>query len=60
MFRLLLFLSGLVRFRSASRQIHPHQTTCFGNLQEGTTPPDGFMCPSGWKILSGYYQSLKD
>jgi 3'-phosphoadenosine 5'-phosphosulfate synthase len=25
--------------------------------RDGTTPPDGFMCPSGWKIVSGFYQS---
>ena len=27
--------------------------------KEGQSLPDGFMCPSGWKILADYYQSLK-
>jgi len=21
-------------------------------------PPDGFMCPGGWKVLVDYYESL--
>ncbi|XP_022134257.1 ATP sulfurylase 2 [Momordica charantia] len=25
----------------------------------GENPPDGFMCPSGWKVLVNYYQSLQ-
>lgn len=29
-----------------------------GLAREGASLPDGFMCPSGWKILSEYYQSL--
>ena len=27
--------------------------------REGRDPPDGFMVPSAWKILSEYYQSTK-
>lgn len=27
--------------------------------REGQDPPDGFMAPSAWKILSEYYQSAK-
>jgi 3'-phosphoadenosine 5'-phosphosulfate synthase len=27
--------------------------------RDGETPPDGFMCPTGWKVVSDYYQSLK-
>lgn len=27
--------------------------------REGETPPDGFMAPKAWKVLSDYYQSLK-
>ena len=27
--------------------------------REGQDPPDGFMAPSAWKILSEYYQSKK-
>eukprot|EP00730_Choanoeca_flexa_P003154 TRINITY_DN1130_c0_g1_i1.p1 TRINITY_DN1130_c0_g1~~TRINITY_DN1130_c0_g1_i1.p1 ORF type:complete len:608 (+),score=178.81 TRINITY_DN1130_c0_g1_i1:70-1893(+) len=26
--------------------------------REGEDPPKGFMCPSGWKVVSGYYQSV--
>jgi len=22
-------------------------------------PPDGFMCPGGWKVLVDYYDSLR-
>lgn len=25
----------------------------------GEQPPDGFMAPKAWKVLSDYYQSLK-
>ncbi|XP_051212993.1 ATP sulfurylase 2 [Lolium perenne] len=25
----------------------------------GENPPDGFMCPSGWKVLVDYYNSLQ-
>eukprot|EP00252_Welwitschia_mirabilis_P013425 TRINITY_DN2952_c0_g1_i1.p1 TRINITY_DN2952_c0_g1~~TRINITY_DN2952_c0_g1_i1.p1 ORF type:complete len:488 (+),score=-7.15 TRINITY_DN2952_c0_g1_i1:341-1804(+) len=25
----------------------------------GENPPDGFMCPGGWKVLVEYYQSLQ-
>ncbi|EXC00967.1 ATP sulfurylase 2 [Morus notabilis] len=25
----------------------------------GENPPDGFMCPGGWKVLVNYYQSLQ-
>ncbi|WOL04330.1 ATP sulfurylase 2 [Canna indica] len=25
----------------------------------GENPPDGFMCPSGWKVLVNYYQSIQ-
>ena len=24
----------------------------------GENPPDGFMCPGGWKVLVDYYDSL--
>lgn len=27
-----------------------------GFAREGVTPPDGFMCPTGWGIVSDYYQ----
>ncbi|KAG6496360.1 ATP sulfurylase 2-like [Zingiber officinale] len=27
--------------------------------RNGENPPDGFMCPSGWKVLVNYYQSLQ-
>ncbi|XP_056018272.1 bifunctional 3'-phosphoadenosine 5'-phosphosulfate synthase-like isoform X2 [Ostrea edulis] len=27
--------------------------------REGQDPPDGFMAPKAWKVLSEYYQSLK-
>eukprot|EP00898_Chlorokybus_atmophyticus_P000830 jgi/Chlat1/1748/Chrsp13S02155 len=26
----------------------------------GELPPDGFMCPGGWKVLADFYQSLGD
>jgi 3'-phosphoadenosine 5'-phosphosulfate synthase len=26
--------------------------------RSGEQPPDGFMCPTGWKVLSEYYQAL--
>lgn len=26
--------------------------------REGVQPPDGFMCPTGWKVVSDYYQNL--
>ncbi|XP_010536356.1 PREDICTED: ATP sulfurylase 2 [Tarenaya hassleriana] len=26
----------------------------------GENPPDGFMCPSGWKVLVKYYESLQE
>nr|KAG5714669.1 hypothetical protein BaRGS_000157 [Batillaria attramentaria] len=26
--------------------------------REGTNPPDGFMAPKAWKVMSEYYQSL--
>lgn len=26
--------------------------------KNGESPPDGFMCPGGWKVLVDYYQSL--
>lgn len=25
----------------------------------GENPPDGFMCPGGWKVLVKYYESLQ-
>lgn len=25
----------------------------------GENPPDGFMCPGGWKVLVNYYESLQ-
>jgi len=25
--------------------------------REGEDPPSGFMCPTGWKVVSGYYQA---
>ncbi|KAF3446761.1 hypothetical protein FNV43_RR11941 [Rhamnella rubrinervis] len=27
--------------------------------RSGENPPDGFMCPGGWKVLVQYYQSLQ-
>lgn len=29
-----------------------------GMARNGTTPPDGFMAPSAWKVMVDYYQSL--
>jgi len=26
--------------------------------REGTTPPDGYMCPTGWAVVAGYYAKL--
>lgn len=25
----------------------------------GEYPPDGFMCPGGWKVLVNYYENLQ-
>lgn len=27
--------------------------------REGENPPDGFMAPKAWKVLTTYYQSLE-
>lgn len=27
--------------------------------RSGENPPDGFMCPSGWKVLVKYYESMQ-
>lgn len=27
--------------------------------RNGENPPDGFMCPGGWKVLVEYYESLQ-
>lgn len=27
--------------------------------KSGENPPDGFMCPSGWKVLVNYYESVQ-
>jgi len=27
--------------------------------REGENPPDGFMAPKAWKVLTEYYQSLE-
>ena len=27
--------------------------------KNGENPPDGFMCPGGWKVLVDYYNSLQ-
>ncbi|XP_043713594.1 ATP sulfurylase 2-like isoform X1 [Telopea speciosissima] len=27
--------------------------------RNGKNPPDGFMCPGGWKVLVNYYESLQ-
>lgn len=27
--------------------------------KNGENPPDGFMCPGGWKVLVNYYESLQ-
>jgi len=27
--------------------------------RDGEDPPVGFMCPSGWKVVSNFYQSKK-
>lgn len=29
-----------------------------GYAKSGEQPPDGFMCPSGWKIIAEHYQKL--
>lgn len=39
-----LFISG-TKMRSFARS--------------GENPPDGFMCPSGWKVLVNYYKSMQ-
>lgn len=39
-----LFISG-TKMRSYARN--------------GENPPDGFMCPGGWKVLVSYYESLQ-
>jgi 3'-phosphoadenosine 5'-phosphosulfate synthase len=26
--------------------------------RDGEDPPSGFMCPTGWKVVSGYYSSI--
>lgn len=26
--------------------------------KNGENPPDGFMCPGGWKVLVDYYDSV--
>lgn len=31
-----------------------------GLARSGQLPPDGFMAPKAWKVLSGYYQSLQN
>lgn len=28
--------------------------------REGENPPDGFMAPKAWKVLTTYYQSLEN
>ena len=28
--------------------------------RDGETPPEGFMNPKGWEVLSNYYKSLSD
>ena len=28
--------------------------------RSGESPPDGFMCPSGWNVLVKYYESLQE
>ena len=30
-----------------------------GLARAGEKPPDGFMAPKAWKILSDYYQSIR-
>jgi len=25
--------------------------------REGVTPPDGYMCPTGWEVVAGYYKA---
>lgn len=27
--------------------------------RNGENPPDGFMCPGGWKVLVQYYESFQ-
>lgn len=29
-----------------------------GLAKKKENPPDGFMCPSGWKVLVDYYDSV--
>lgn len=31
-----------------------------GLARAGENPPDGFMAPGAWKILSEYYQSIRN
>jgi 3'-phosphoadenosine 5'-phosphosulfate synthase len=31
-----------------------------GLARAGETPPDGFMAPMAWKVLSDYYQSIRN
>ena len=28
--------------------------------RDGEEPPEGFMNPKGWEVLSNYYKSLKE
>lgn len=51
-----------VRFCSSddfSSQISSHMTQMRTFAKNGENPPDGFMCPGGWKVLVDYYNSLQ-
>ena len=37
--------------------LHMNQMRTFA--KNGENPPDGFMCPGGWKVLVDYYNSLQ-
>ena len=26
--------------------------------REGVTPPDGYMCPTGWEVVANFYKDL--
>lgn len=49
------FLLPSVRNCTYMACFHPQMRTLAKNKE---SPPDGFMCPSGWKVLVDYYDSL--
>jgi hypothetical protein len=40
-------------------QISLHLNQMRNFAKTGENPPDGFMCPGGWKVLVDYYNSLQ-